>query len=124
MGEHEAGDRRGIGEREQWERRGERLIRGDRDDVRVVGIEQRLAEGWPVNFKLWMRMPLEAFDDHDIDRDEADHQFVERRLGVAAQLTPQGPAAHCRHPDLASARLANPAGIPARPYDLTTSVTD
>src|ERR1700687_3460511 len=106
MVEHEAGDRSRIGEREQRQRRGERLVRGNRDDIWVVWIEQRLAEGWPVDFEFWMRMPLVSFDNHDIDWAEARHQFVERGLGGAAQFMHQRPAPRRRHHDLAGPGLA------------------
>ena len=51
----------------QW-RLWQRRIGGDRHNAIVVGIDERFADGGPIDFELGMGVALEAFNDHQIDR--------------------------------------------------------
>ena len=47
---------------------GSGVVGGDRDDVRIVRMQQRLAVRGAMDFELGMRVALEALDQHEIDR--------------------------------------------------------
>ncbi len=98
--------------------RRQRLVGGNRDDRRVVGMEQRLADRGPVHFELGMALALVAFDQHQIDRAELLEQRAERGLGLAAQLVDQRPAAGGADQHLGRAGHAVAVRILARLVDI------
>src|SRR5579872_400513 len=78
--EHPRGNRGVI---VQWQDRAfgaDRLIAGDRDDVRLVWPDRRLAERRPVYFELRERVALEPLDQHEIDRIQPAQQLGQARL--------------------------------------------
>ncbi len=64
----------------------QRRIRGDRDDVRIVGMNQRLAVRRAVDFELGEGVALEALDQHQIDRRQLGQQIRQVPLRLVAQL--------------------------------------
>src|SRR5258708_25237467 len=52
--EDEIGNGHDIGKGQHWQRRRQCCVGGDRDDMRIVGIEERFSGPGPVHFKLLM----------------------------------------------------------------------
>ena len=92
----------------------QRRVGRDGDDAIVIGMQQRLADRGAKNFEFWMRMALETFDDHQIDRAELRQNVGERRLGLVAKLVHDGPAPAGNDRDFAGAGLPVQPGILAR----------
>ena len=84
----------------------------------VLGMQQRFADGGAVDFELGMRMALEAFDDHKIDRADFRKHVGERRLGLRAQFVHQSPAPARDDRNLGGAGRAVQQGILAGLVDI------
>ncbi len=71
-----------------------------------------------MNLDFGMRVPLEPFDEDQVDRAHPFEQLVERWFGRTAQLAQQGPTMRrCNH-DLLRPRLTMPPGILTRLIDV------
>src|SRR2546430_16267902 len=75
-----------------------------------------------MHLDLAMRLGLETFDDHEIDRRHLLEQFRQPRLGRAAQLMHQGPSPAGGHQNFGGAGLPVHPGILARYVDIKTVV--
>jgi len=84
-------------------------VGGERDDVRVVGMEQRLASLLAPDLELGNRRELEPLDQQQLAGRDVLDLLVERRLRRAAQLVHQHPAARRGDQDLGG------AGVPVAP---------
>ena len=84
------------------------------DDVRIVGMQQRLADGGAMDFELGMRLALVALDQHQIDRRQLGQQLAQRRLRLAAQFMHQRPARRRADQHFGRAGHAVAMGILAR----------
>ena len=96
----------------------QRRVGGDSDDAIIIRMKERLADRGAIDFKLGMRVALEPFDDHQIDRTEFLQNIAERRLGFVAQFVDDGPAPARDDRDLAGAGLPMQPGILARLVDV------
>ena len=65
----------------------------DRDDVRIVGVQQRLADGAAMHLELRVALRLEPFDDDEIDGREVRHELAQRRLGARRAARASAPSA-------------------------------
>ena len=93
MLEQEIGDRLDIVEIDHRHARGrQRAVGGNRDDVRVFRVDQRLAVRDPVNLELGEPVALEAFDQHQIDRRHLADQGGHIPFRLFTQLVQNGPA--------------------------------
>src|SRR5258707_187865 len=75
-----------------------------------------------MHLDLSVRLGLEAFDDHQVDRRHPLEQFRQPRLGRAAQLMHQGPTSAGGHQHFGGAGLPVHPGILARHVDIETMV--
>src|SRR6516165_1014375 len=67
----------------------QRAVACDGDDAIVLRMDERFADGCAIDFKLWMRMPLEALDDDEIGRTELCQEVDQRKFRLVAQLVNQ-----------------------------------
>ena len=92
----------------------QRRVAGDRDDVRVVRLQQRLAVGGAMDFELGKGVALEAFDQHQIDRRQLGEQVGQVPFRLVAQLVQDGEALGRADDHLGRAGGAVHEGILAR----------
>ena len=93
MLQQQIGDRLDVVEIDHRDARGrQRAVGGDRDDMRVFRVDQRLAVGDAVDLELRECVALEAFDQHQIDRRHLADQSGHVPFRLLAQLVQDGPA--------------------------------
>src|SRR5690625_5041792 len=70
----------------------DRTVAADGKDLRIFGCQQRLFHGPPPDFELQVAFPLEALDDHEVDRRKLGQQCLDARFRLLPKLVHQGPA--------------------------------
>jgi hypothetical protein len=104
----EAGDRGGIAERQQRQGRRERHVRGDRHDMGIVGIEERLAERWPMHLELGMGMVLmRATNSSSAGSATPRNSCMSAQRRAEATMTSLAPASRWRHESLPGRSISN-----------------
>ena len=86
-------------------------VGGDRHHVRIVRVDQRLADARAIHLELGMRVALVALDDDEVDRGEPGEQLRQGELRRAAQLAHQGETVLRRHQHLGRSGHAVHVGI-------------
>ena len=78
----------------------QRRVGGDRDDVRVVRMQQRLADARPVDLELGDRGGLVAFDQHEVARRQPLHAPARARARARRATRASAPSAPPTSPAL------------------------
>src|SRR5262245_20776815 len=97
-------------------------VRGDADDVRILGMQQGLALYGAIHLQLGQFLALEALYQQQVTGRDVPNQYLKSGFASAASLVHQRPAPRRSHQHLRAARMAMAIGVLARLVDLKAVV--